>query len=72
MKAWGNVFLIAGCIYIAVATVYNFFGSGNRQPWDNPDNDDIDLNSNIQGIENPQTKDIVNSELSSQKVTSQF
>lgn len=72
MKSWGNVFLIAGIVYIAVATIYNFLGSGTRQPWDNPDLDDVDVNRHIEGVENPQTKDIVNSELSSQKVTSQF
>lgn len=71
MKAWGNVFLIAGGVYIGVATIYNFFGSGVRQPWDNPDNDEVDEKP-IEGIENPQTKDIVSSELTSGKVTSQF
>lgn len=72
MKAWGNVFLIAGSIYIAVATIFNFFGSGNRQPWDNPDNDEVDDTRTVEGIDNPQVQDIVNSELSSGKITSQF
>lgn len=72
MKAWGNVFLIAGCVYIAVGTVYNFFGSGYRQPWDNPSNDEVDVKENVDGFSDPQMKEMVNIELNSQKITSQL
>lgn len=39
MAAWQKVFFIASGVYIFCATFYNFFASGKRQPWDNPDND---------------------------------
>lgn len=39
MAQWQIVFFIAAFIYIACATFYNLFGSGQRQPWDNPLND---------------------------------
>lgn len=34
------VFIISAAIYIVCATFYVIFGSGERQPWDNPDKDD--------------------------------
>lgn len=37
---WQIVFFIAAGVYIFCATFYNIFGSGVRQPWDNPMNDD--------------------------------
>ncbi|KOB78506.1 Inorganic phosphate co-transporter [Operophtera brumata] len=37
---WRKVFYIAGGIYIFCATFYNLFGSGRRQEWDNPANDE--------------------------------
>ncbi|KAK0165954.1 hypothetical protein PV328_004426 [Microctonus aethiopoides] len=37
---WRMVFIISAAIYIVCATFYVIFGSGERQPWDNPDNDD--------------------------------
>lgn len=40
MKQWQIVFFIAAGIYIFCATFYNLFGSGVRQAWDNPLNDD--------------------------------
>lgn len=40
MAAWQKVFFIAAGVYIFCATFYNVFGSGKRQPWDNPANDD--------------------------------
>ncbi|XP_015595983.2 putative inorganic phosphate cotransporter isoform X2 [Cephus cinctus] len=36
---WRIVFMIAAAVYIASATFYNIFGSGQRQPWDNPEKD---------------------------------
>ena len=39
------MFFIAAAIYIAAGTFYNLFGSGQRQAWDNPDNDDKDSNT---------------------------
>lgn len=39
MAAWQKVFFIAAGVYIFCATFYNVFGSGKRQPWDNPAND---------------------------------
>lgn len=42
MGQWRIVFFIAAFVYIFTATFYNIFGSGTRQPWDNPDNDNVD------------------------------
>lgn len=39
---WQIVFFIAAGVYIFCATFYNIFGSGVRQPWDNPMNDKAD------------------------------
>lgn len=39
MGQWQIVFFIAAGVYIFCATFYNMFGSGQRQPWDNPLND---------------------------------
>lgn len=36
MGQWQIVFFISAGIYIFCATFYNAFGSGERQPWDNP------------------------------------
>lgn len=40
MGQWQKVFFIAAGVYIACATFYNLFGSGKRQAWDNPSNDE--------------------------------
>lgn len=40
MAQWQVVFFIAAIIYVFCATFYNIFGSGERQPWDNPLNDE--------------------------------
>ncbi|KAB0792707.1 hypothetical protein PPYR_14666 [Photinus pyralis] len=40
LKQWGKVFVTAGGVYIVVATIFAIFASGDRQPWDNPDNDE--------------------------------
>ncbi|XP_020292966.1 putative inorganic phosphate cotransporter isoform X2 [Pseudomyrmex gracilis] len=37
---WRTVFMICAGIYILCATFYAFFGSGQRQAWDNPDKDE--------------------------------
>lgn len=37
---WRKVFYIAAAIYIICATFYNLFGSGRRQEWDNPADDE--------------------------------
>ncbi|XP_046965584.1 putative inorganic phosphate cotransporter isoform X1 [Vanessa cardui] len=37
---WRIVFYIAGGVYIFCATFYNLFGSGRRQEWDNPAEDE--------------------------------
>lgn len=34
------MFFIAAGVYIFCATFYNLFASGERQVWDNPENDD--------------------------------
>lgn len=39
MSQWQIVFFIAAGVYIGCATFYNFFGSAERQEWDNPMND---------------------------------
>ncbi|KAJ6645996.1 putative inorganic phosphate cotransporter, partial [Pseudolycoriella hygida] len=40
MSQWQIVFFIAAGVYVFCATFYNIFGSGERQPWDNPLNDE--------------------------------
>lgn len=42
MAQWQIVFFIAAGVYIFCATFYNIFASGERQPWDNPLNDEVD------------------------------
>lgn len=42
MGQWKIVFFIAAGVYVFCATFYNIFGSGERQPWDNPATDDKD------------------------------
>ncbi|XP_049873005.1 putative inorganic phosphate cotransporter isoform X2 [Pectinophora gossypiella] len=37
---WRKVFYIAGGIYLFAGTFYNIFASGERQPWDNPADDE--------------------------------
>ncbi|XP_030380306.1 putative inorganic phosphate cotransporter isoform X1 [Scaptodrosophila lebanonensis] len=39
MGQWQIVFFIAAFVYIICGTFYNLFGSGERQWWDNPEND---------------------------------
>lgn len=39
MGQWQIVFFIAAFVYIICASFYNLFGSGERQWWDNPDNE---------------------------------
>lgn len=34
------MFYIAGGVYVVCATFYNIFGSGRRQDWDNPADDE--------------------------------
>ncbi|XP_014229479.1 putative inorganic phosphate cotransporter isoform X1 [Trichogramma pretiosum] len=36
---WRSVFLVSACIYVICGTFYICFGSGVRQPWDDPEND---------------------------------
>lgn len=40
MGQWQIVFFIAAFVYIICGTFYNIFGSGVRQFWDNPENDE--------------------------------
>ncbi|XP_014602940.1 PREDICTED: putative inorganic phosphate cotransporter isoform X3 [Polistes canadensis] len=37
---WRIVFMISAAIYVVCATFYLMFGSGERQPWDNPEKDE--------------------------------
>lgn len=37
---WRIVFFIAAFVYIICCTFYTIFASGERQKWDNPDNDE--------------------------------
>ncbi|KRF97475.1 uncharacterized protein Dwil_GK10727, isoform B [Drosophila willistoni] len=53
MGQWQIVFFIAAFVYIICGTFYNLFGSGERQFWDQPENDEqkpalgaADANSN--------------------------
>lgn len=48
MAQWRIVFCIAAAVYAFCATFYNIFGSGVRQPWDNPLLDDVDASAPIQ------------------------
>ncbi|KAL5286991.1 Picot family protein [Megaselia abdita] len=49
---WQIVFFIAAFIYIGCGTFYNIFASGERQPWDNPENDDIVQSPSANGHQN--------------------
>lgn len=40
IAAWQKVFFIAAGVYLFTATFYNLFGSGQRQVWDNPMEDE--------------------------------
>ncbi|KAH8309436.1 putative inorganic phosphate cotransporter isoform X1 [Drosophila kikkawai] len=40
MGQWQIVFFIAAFVYIICGTFYNIFGSGERQFWDNPEDDE--------------------------------
>jgi len=40
MGQWQIVFFIAAFVYIICGTFYNIFGSGERQYWDNPEDDE--------------------------------
>ncbi|CRK89117.1 CLUMA_CG002510, isoform A [Clunio marinus] len=44
---WQIVFFIASAVYVICATFYIFFGSGERQEWDNPDNDHLHKNESV-------------------------
>uniref|UniRef100_A0A1B6CD94 Putative inorganic phosphate cotransporter n=1 Tax=Clastoptera arizonana TaxID=38151 RepID=A0A1B6CD94_9HEMI len=37
--AWREVFFISAGVYFVCSTVYQIFGTGERQPWDNPQKD---------------------------------
>lgn len=37
---WRLVFMISAGVYVVCTTFYIVFGSGERQPWDNPDKDE--------------------------------
>lgn len=50
MAQWQIVFFIAAIVYIFCATFYVLFGSGERQPWDNPLLDDPSATPIHQGI----------------------
>lgn len=39
--AWREVFFLSAAVYIACSTFYQIFGSGVRQPWDNPQKDKV-------------------------------
>lgn len=45
---WQKVFFIAAAVYIICGTIFNFYASGKRQPWDNPENDHINDNHESQ------------------------
>lgn len=47
MAQWKIVFFIAAGVYVFCATFYNIFGSGERQPWDNPATDDLDPTTTV-------------------------
>lgn len=38
------VFVISAIVYMVCALFYVAFGSGERQPWDNPEKDDKEKN----------------------------
>ncbi|GLV43230.1 picot [Carabus blaptoides fortunei] len=41
---WRIVFIAAALVYILCCTFYTIFASGERQPWDNPDEDESEEN----------------------------
>lgn len=41
--AWRVVFITSACVYMVCCSVYLVFGDGTRQPWDNPSNDQMNL-----------------------------
>ncbi|VVC43100.1 Major facilitator superfamily,Major facilitator superfamily domain [Cinara cedri] len=41
--AWRVVFITSACVYMICCTIYLVFGNGTRQPWDNPSNDQMNL-----------------------------
>lgn len=58
MVQWRKVFFIASAVYVACATFYNVFGSGKRQPWDDPSTDEPTTNGTTHqsnGTNNVQT-----------------
>jgi ACS family sodium-dependent inorganic phosphate cotransporter-like MFS transporter 5 len=58
---WAIVLCIAGGVYAVVGTFYLIFASGERQPWDNPDNDDIPKRKSISSSESSHPRASVNS-----------
>ncbi|XP_058788720.1 putative inorganic phosphate cotransporter isoform X3 [Phymastichus coffea] len=39
---WRIVFILAAAVYVLCAMFYIIFGTGERQSWDNPDNDEVE------------------------------
>jgi hypothetical protein len=42
--AWRVVFFIAAGVYVVCGGIYVFLSSGERQKWDNPENDKVQVN----------------------------
>lgn len=51
---WRLVFMISAAVYIVCGIFYIIFGSGQRQPWDNPDKDE-DRHHEKEGLESVKT-----------------
>lgn len=72
MQQWRYVFFIAAIIYVFCATFYNIFGSGVRQPWDNPMLDDpsaMPMHNGVNGNANGNANGNTNGNTSGQQQT---
>lgn len=53
-SGWSIVFWILGWIYCLGALTFTIFGSGQLQPWNNPEKKQIRKQSNVITIDHPQ------------------
>ncbi|XP_022170729.1 putative inorganic phosphate cotransporter isoform X2 [Myzus persicae] len=56
--AWRVVFITSAVVYMVCCTIYLVFGNGTRQPWDNPSNDQMNLEHKKNKKKNKMAMDI--------------
>ncbi|XP_060843130.1 putative inorganic phosphate cotransporter isoform X1 [Rhopalosiphum padi] len=56
--AWRVVFITSAVVYMVCCTIYLIFGNGTRQPWDNPSNDQMNLEHKKNKKKNKMAMDI--------------